>query len=70
VRLPQLCVCHSFYVIFYLHVYGLEPPERKYEKLNTEYEELIFYLYAECKDTYGISPKKPIGGLCSGFRRP
>jgi hypothetical protein len=69
VHLPQLCVCHRFYVIFLSAHVWVGAPKRKYEKLNTEYEELIFYLYAKCKDTCG-GPKDPNGGPCSGFRRP
>jgi hypothetical protein len=52
VHLPQ-------FVIFDLHMFGLEPPSIDMKNLNTKYEELLLYLYAEYRDTCGGGPKEP-----------
>jgi hypothetical protein len=43
-------------------MFGPEPPSIDMKNLNTKYEELIFYLYAEYKDACwggGVWPKEP-----------
>jgi hypothetical protein len=50
-------------------MFGLEPPSVDMKNLDTKYEELIFYLYAEYKDTCG-GARNPTDDPCSGFTRP
>jgi hypothetical protein len=66
-RLPQLFVCQSFCAFAAVsrlpRFAGVEPPSLD---LLHKVGELVFHLYAKCKDTWG-GPRNLTSGLCSRF---